>query len=162
MKLAAVLLLSSTILCGQAISPHLLKGVRSCEKRHWPAADPTCHGYALAMAHEYYVDHPELFDPKPEPTIFWGPLTANVVATPAIPTANLGSSTPEIHCGKYEHVEHHPGYCSSQCDMKSSTCTAVAVCTPDAPDTCADDFHSLTEKEWQGLMDRLAELEKKR
>ena len=168
MKLATVLLLYSTVLCGQVISPHLLKGVRSCEKRHWPAAAPTCHGYALAMAHEYYVDHPELFDPKPVISVTGntGPapssLAANVVGSSALVSSGTNVDVPALQCGPYQHVEHWPGQCGPMpVDIDAPLTNAITVCAVPPPDRCVDDLHAVTEKEWLDLAGRVAALEKK-
>jgi len=65
-----------------------------------------------------------------------------------------------LKCGQYEHVEHIEGYCHSASCKGNFACPAIAVC--DAPvDRCAPDLHTVTEKDWVELMERLKRLEDK-
>jgi hypothetical protein len=157
----------------QTIPEHLAKGIRSCEKRAWPT-NPTCEGYALAMAHWYYLEHPDLFaspasasatitiesnnPPSPDQgqIIFGSDHPSLLVVAPAI---KLPGYTPKpLQCGKYQHVEHWPGACGPvPCDQNGCS----AVCLPPPPDKCVDDLHTVTEREWQDLMKRIEKLESK-
>ena len=58
-----------------------------------------------------------------------------------------------LKCGKWQHVVHWP-----------ATCDALHVqgCLPAPIDVCANDMHSVTEKEYQSLLQRLAVLEKEK
>lgn len=65
---------------------------------------------------------------------------------------------PPAHCGKYQHVVHHPAYSSGvPCDTGTNAvgCVAVAVYHEAEPDSCSNDMHEVTEQQWQDLMDRL-------
>ena len=56
-----------------------------------------------------------------------------------------------LKCGKYQHVEQVGGW---------STCGQNA-CWSEPYDSCVDDMHMVTEREWQELQTRLKALEKK-
>jgi hypothetical protein len=57
-----------------------------------------------------------------------------------------------LRCGKYQHlVPDHFENCS----------TVLIGCWEHIPDRCADDLHTVTEREWQELQERLKKLESK-
>jgi hypothetical protein len=62
------------------------------------------------------------------------------------------SKPPELRCGKYQHlVPDHLESCS----------TGSLGCLEHIPDRCADDLHTVTEREWAELQERLKKLESK-
>jgi len=61
-------------------------------------------------------------------------------------------------CGKYQHEQHIPGHCANTCDPEGFTCTTQCLWVP-AVDSCADDIHMVTEREWQELVIRMKKLE---
>ena len=65
---------------------------------------------------------------------------------------------PVLKCGENQHQEHTPGRCSDNCSGDRSICTTKCWYLP-PEDKCVDDTHQVTEKEWQKLLFRLAELE---
>jgi hypothetical protein len=68
------------------------KGVVSCEKRNWPYSDPVCDGYALAMAHQFYQEHPEYFEPaKTAPVVAPLPKTAEATVDWTVPIAQVAA-----------------------------------------------------------------------
>lgn len=75
----------------------------------------------------------------------------------AAPVTNTEPAKP-IRCEKYQHVEHHPAYSSGlPCD--GGACPAVAIFHPALPDSCADDMHRITERDWQEVLSRIETLE---
>jgi len=96
--------------------------------------------------------------PKPQdPPILCG----YIAGVDPVPTSGpcAPKSQPALTCGKYQHVEHWTGRCGpALCDEKTGEC--YAVCTPAPPDKCVDDMHEVTEREWQEMKARIAELER--
>lgn len=66
-----------------------------------------------------------------------------------------------LKCGKYQHVENPIENMCARLSPKDQNqnflCTAPAN---HVVDVCADDMHSVSEREWQELMARLKALEK--
>ena len=63
-----------------------------------------------------------------------------------------------LKCGKWEQEEQIFYTCNiKNCDLKSGTCEMDCP----QPYRCIPIMHSVTEKEWQELMQRLAKLEKR-
>lgn len=88
--------------------------------------------------------------PMVNPVIDYGPVQA------ATPQAN------PLKCEKYQHVYHWPSACGpSSCSDVGGMSSCDAVCYPPPPDRCVDDMHSITERDWQALMERLNRLETK-
>lgn len=163
MKLLFMFALCAGLALGQTRSAESIKQrVRSCEKREWPVSDPVCHGYALSMAHDYYLEHPDLYEAEQKTapistfTIQGGIENSNQTVL------DFKDQRP-LKCGKYQHVEHWSGRCGpqpNQCDPDSTICAAAAICTSVPPDHCADDLHVVTESEWQDLKEHVRTLER--
>ncbi len=183
-KIMLVLLLMCVAAGAQVTDSKVNKKVRSCEKRNWPVDDSVCHGYALAMAHEYYVEHPDFFAapaPVKVPLNFVDapPITqtrdiyassANLITKPGCeanvqdngdivvsPTKSEDRITGNVTypetptCPKYQH-NSSDGLQNCYGDLKHPD-SNIAICTPVV--NCVDDIHTVTEKEWQELMDKI-------
>jgi len=136
---ALIICLAALPVLGQTFDAKTAKGVVSCEKRNWPYSDPACDGYALAMAHQYFHEHLEYFEPTPplssSGTVFY--VMTDVTAT-------------TLKCDKYQHfVAAHEEDCS----------TNMVGCTRHVPDSCEENIHWVTEREWQELTEQLKNLE---
>ena len=84
--------------------------------------------------------------------------TCTVNASSADPNSNSVKCEPQpapLKCGKYEHPEATD--CNT-CDPKIHICTLMNYIN--VPAHCAPDLHTVTEREWQELMERLKKLEK--
>lgn len=157
-KLIAILMLAG-VCCAQAGShtDKVKAGVQSCARRGWPVGDATCHGYALVLAGWYYAEHKDEFQTSKqreaaqrEKAQEWRPVTSTGFVT-------VPSPAKPLVCGKYQHVFHWPGPCGpTPCNENG----CLAVCSPRPADTCVDDMHEVTEREWQETLKRIAELEK--
>lgn len=162
----AMLIMAGVLAHGQTlVDAHIAKGVVSCEKRNWPFKDPVCDGYALAMAHQFYQEHPEYFDPAQLPvatvTLSGIAVTASVLCPEGLTCdAKTGKIIP-LQCGKYKHEEYTPSHCADTCDPYRTTCEASCLFVA-ATDTCVDDTHTLTEREWQEVLEKLKELAPKK
>jgi hypothetical protein len=70
---------------------------------------------------------------------------------------------PPLHCEKYQHVvKGHPAYSSGACDFGtagSTNCIDMYIWHEAVPDSCAEDMHEVTERDWQDVTRRLRELE---
>lgn len=146
-KIMLALLMVCVAAGAQGTDSKVNKKVRSCEKRNWPVDDSVCHGYALAMAHEYYVEHPDFFA-APKPPVTQPDLSINGAGPITYGQISGGSlnitypETPALICDKYQHVE--ASYVSMDGDQMTYH-----------PSRCVDDIHMVTEKEWQELTERL-------
>jgi len=63
-----------------------------------------------------------------------------------------------LQCPKYQHEQYTAPHCANTCDSYG-TCTAQCLSVA-ASDTCVDDMHTVTEREWQDLIARLKVVEK--
>jgi hypothetical protein len=63
-----------------------------------------------------------------------------------------------LKCGKYQHVQYTPEHCANTCPPDGMSCTASCLYVP-AVDSCVDDMHMVTEREWQEILARLKALE---
>lgn len=86
--------------------------------------------------------------PNDNCTVLSGNVTTAIVTTVAAP----------LKCWKYQHVEWR------SCPPEQQICTLSGIpacyCNVQQPSYCADDLHTVTEREWQELMERLKEMER--
>lgn len=150
MKIAVLMLLMTVGVRAQTlVDAHTAKGVVSCEKLNWPYKDPNCAGYALAMAHEFFMEHREYFEPaapKPDAAVVWN--------TGTISSAPLTTATTPLKCEKYQHEQKTPAHCANTCPPDGISCASVCYFVSE-DDRCVDDIHMVTEREWQDLMTRI-------
>ena len=64
-----------------------------------------------------------------------------------------------LKCGKYEHVVHELAHCENTCSPDSWICNSSCKAIPERS-YCAPDLHTVTEREWQELLERLKALDK--
>ena len=156
----AMLIMAGVLAHGQTlVDAHTAKGVVSCEKRNWPFKDPVCDGYALAMAHQFYQEHPEYFEsiaPKNDSTGFI--VLGDGYSLHALFTA---PDNPPLKCEKYQHEQKTPAHCAETCPPYGVVCTSQCLYVA-ADDRCVDDTHMVTEREWQEVLAKLKELQPKK
>jgi hypothetical protein len=96
-------------------------------------------------------------------------LAMAMMQAPSVPTGCVNCEelkekyAKPLTCPKYQHLVHSGAEScrpAPECVGKGMSCN-IAICTPEPPDRCEDTMHTVTEKEWVDLMERLKALEKR-
>jgi hypothetical protein len=101
----------------------------------------------------------------------WSPPAASLIFTQAVNPADffVTPTTQTLQCDKYQHVEHHPAHEEHGCvgsptpvislTAQFSWCEDIVLHIPESPDTCAENYRNVTERQWADVLSRLNRLE---